>query len=114
MQKKYGFAPLGGATGPVKTAIFSGNNMRLYGIQKRTDLGDRFAAHEGGLPEERRRAQQPALRLRPQAGGMDGLTRPERRRGLAAIISTWRQKMIASIRRASGGKCHAQDVGLTP
>ena len=44
MQKKYGFAPLGGPTGPVKTAIFSGNNMRLYGIQKRTDLGDRFAA----------------------------------------------------------------------
>ena len=44
MQKKYGFQPLGGATGPVKTAIFSGNNMRLYGLQKRTDLGDRFAA----------------------------------------------------------------------
>jgi uncharacterized protein len=43
MQKKYGFAALGGATGPVKTAIFSGNNMRLYGIQRRTDLGDRFA-----------------------------------------------------------------------
>ena len=44
MQKKYGFKPLGGADGPVKTAIFSGNNMRLYGVQKRTDLGDRFAA----------------------------------------------------------------------
>ena len=44
MQKKYGFQPLGGATGPVKTAIFSGNNMRLYGVQKRTDLGDRFAS----------------------------------------------------------------------
>jgi hypothetical protein len=43
MQKKYGFAPLGGPTSPVKTAIFSGNNMRLYGVQKRTDLGDRFA-----------------------------------------------------------------------
>jgi uncharacterized protein len=43
MQKKYGFKALGGPTGPVKTAIFSGNNMRLYGIQKRTDLGDRFA-----------------------------------------------------------------------
>ena len=28
----------------MKTAIFSGNNMRLYGLQKRTDLGDRFAA----------------------------------------------------------------------
>ncbi|MGH6816934.1 MAG: amidohydrolase family protein, partial [Hyphomicrobiaceae bacterium] len=44
MQKKYGFKPLGAADGPVKTAIFSGNNMRLYGLQKRTDLGDRFGA----------------------------------------------------------------------
>ena len=44
MQKKYGFQPLGAATGPVKTAVFSGNNMRLYGLAKRTDLGDRFAA----------------------------------------------------------------------
>jgi predicted TIM-barrel fold metal-dependent hydrolase len=44
MQKKYGFQTLGPATGPVKTAIFSGNNMRLYGIQKRADLGDRFAS----------------------------------------------------------------------
>jgi uncharacterized protein len=43
MQKQYGFTPLGGPTGTVKTAIFSGNNMRLYGVQKRTDLGDRFA-----------------------------------------------------------------------
>jgi len=33
MQKKFGFAPLGPAEGPVKTAIFSGNNARLYGIQ---------------------------------------------------------------------------------
>jgi predicted TIM-barrel fold metal-dependent hydrolase len=48
MQKKYGFQPLGGATGLVKTAIFSGNNMRLYGLQKRTDRGDRFA----GLKEQ--------------------------------------------------------------
>jgi len=42
MQKKYGFAPLGAATGPVKTAIFSGNNMRLYDIPQRSDRGDRF------------------------------------------------------------------------
>jgi hypothetical protein len=28
----------------VKTAIFSANNMRLYGVQRRTDLGDRFGA----------------------------------------------------------------------
>jgi uncharacterized protein len=48
MQKKHGFAPLGAATGPVKTAIFGGNNAKLYNIdQKRTELElrhDRFAA----------------------------------------------------------------------
>jgi uncharacterized protein len=44
MQKKHGFKPLGGPTGEVKTAIFSGNNMRIYGVQQRTDKGDRFAA----------------------------------------------------------------------
>jgi predicted TIM-barrel fold metal-dependent hydrolase len=48
MQKRYGFKPLGAADGPVKTAVFSGNNARLYGIDphKRTDIGpnkDRFA-----------------------------------------------------------------------
>ncbi len=32
MQKPHGFAPLGDATGPVKTAIFGGNNARLYDI----------------------------------------------------------------------------------
>ena len=46
MQKKYGFAPLGPADGPVKTAIFSGNSARLYGLQKQAELArhDRFAA----------------------------------------------------------------------
>ena len=46
MQKKYGFAPLGPADGPVKTAIFSGNSARLYGLQKQAELirHDRFAA----------------------------------------------------------------------
>jgi predicted TIM-barrel fold metal-dependent hydrolase len=47
MQKKFGYAPLGAADGPVKTAIFGGNNARLYDIQpKRAMLdikGDRFA-----------------------------------------------------------------------
>ena len=48
MQKQYGFKPLGAADGPVKTAVFSGNNAKLYGIDptKRTDIGpnkDRFA-----------------------------------------------------------------------
>jgi predicted TIM-barrel fold metal-dependent hydrolase len=48
MQKKYGYAPLGPADGPVKTAIFGGNNAKLYGIDpKRAELElrrDRFAA----------------------------------------------------------------------
>jgi hypothetical protein len=33
LQKKYGLAPLGPADGPVKTAIFGGNNARLYGYK---------------------------------------------------------------------------------
>ncbi len=45
MQRKYSFAPLGAADGPVKTAIFSGNSARLYGLEKQAGLigGDRFA-----------------------------------------------------------------------
>ena len=30
MQRQHGFAPLGAADGPVKTAIFSGNALRIY------------------------------------------------------------------------------------
>jgi len=46
MQKKYGFKPLGPADGTIKTAIFSGNSARLYGLQRQAELGrhDRFAA----------------------------------------------------------------------
>ncbi len=33
LQKKYGFAPLGPADGPVKNAIFGENNARLYGVK---------------------------------------------------------------------------------
>ncbi|MEO7404367.1 MAG: amidohydrolase family protein, partial [Burkholderiales bacterium] len=32
MQKKYGFAALGAADGPIKSAIFGGNNARLYSV----------------------------------------------------------------------------------
>jgi uncharacterized protein len=32
MQSKYGYKPLGPADGPVKTAIFGGNNARLYRV----------------------------------------------------------------------------------
>ena len=46
MQKKYGFAPLGPARGPVKTAIFGGNKARLYGYERHAELAgrDRLAA----------------------------------------------------------------------
>jgi uncharacterized protein len=48
MRKQHRFAPLGAADGLVKTAIFSANAARLYGIQSRTALGgitnDRIAA----------------------------------------------------------------------
>src|SRR5262249_44188219 len=33
LQRKYGFKPLGAADGPVKSAIFGGNNARLYGVK---------------------------------------------------------------------------------
>jgi hypothetical protein len=36
MQKKYGFAPLGAADGPVKSAIFAGNAAKHYKLDPRT------------------------------------------------------------------------------
>lgn len=48
MQQAHGFAPLGAADGPVKTAIFGGNNARIYGVEPVTAsaelASDRFAA----------------------------------------------------------------------
>jgi predicted TIM-barrel fold metal-dependent hydrolase len=48
MRKKFGYAALGPADGPVKSAIFGGNNARLYGIhpaKASLDVaGDRFAS----------------------------------------------------------------------
>ncbi len=45
MQKKFGFQPLGPADGPVKTAIFSENTVRLYNYKApaRWSKADRFA-----------------------------------------------------------------------
>jgi len=46
MQARYGFAPLGPADGPAKTAILSGNSARLYAVQPEQHAalrGDRFA-----------------------------------------------------------------------
>jgi len=39
MQKKYGFAPLGPADGPVKRAILGENVARLYNFNRRAELG---------------------------------------------------------------------------
>jgi hypothetical protein len=65
MQKKHGFAPLGAADGPVKSAIFAGNAARHYkldpkkaGAALRADDYQRHARALGRQPE------QPALRLR--------------------------------------------------
>ena len=49
LQKKYGLKPLGPADGPVKTAIFGGNNARLYNFkaQQRAELEhDRIALYK--------------------------------------------------------------------
>ncbi len=46
MQKKYGFAPLGAADGPVKNAIFGDNSARLYHFtraQRASLAGDKVA-----------------------------------------------------------------------
>lgn len=61
MQRRHGFKPLGAADGAVKSAIFSGNNARMYGIdQKQALAADRFsllkAEYEaaGARPSNRR------------------------------------------------------------
>ena len=49
MQRKYGFKPLGPADGPVKNAIFGGNNARLYNYkpQMRAELeNDKLAQYK--------------------------------------------------------------------
>jgi predicted TIM-barrel fold metal-dependent hydrolase len=40
MQRKHGFAPLGPADGPVKTAIFAGNAARMYKLDPTTVQGE--------------------------------------------------------------------------
>jgi predicted TIM-barrel fold metal-dependent hydrolase len=45
MQKQHGFAPLGAADGPVKSAILGDNGLRIFGYKRDTELKtrDRFA-----------------------------------------------------------------------
>jgi hypothetical protein len=54
LQKKYGLKPLGPADGPVKTAIFGGNNARLYNFkpQHRAELETDYIAESKALYEK--------------------------------------------------------------
>jgi uncharacterized protein len=54
LQKKYGLKPLGPADGPVKTAIFGGNNARLYNFkpQQRAALESDYIAQSKVLYEK--------------------------------------------------------------
>ena len=53
MRQKHGFQPLGAADGAVKTAIFSGNTARIYGLEKHAGIvnRDRFAAIKADYQE---------------------------------------------------------------
>ena len=71
MQKKYGFAALGGADGPVKQMIFGGNAARLYRLNlKAAETPPMPAYSEDRLAQTEKeyefaaRALEPALRLR--------------------------------------------------
>ena len=98
MQKKYGFTPLGPAEGPVKTAIFSGNNMRLYGLQKR--FAGRMLVNAKCAPHYVKtlfETDGASPFLKAYAGGAGGCPadgpRPpprESRRGQEAALSAWR------------------------
>ncbi|HEY8368809.1 MAG TPA: amidohydrolase family protein [Thermodesulfobacteriota bacterium] len=53
MRKRYGFAPLGDADGPVKRAIFGENSARLYKYRRRADLEtDRITAMKKAYEEQ--------------------------------------------------------------
>ena len=52
MQKKHGFASLGAADGPVKSAIFAGNAARLYRIDTKAALGAIRTDHIAAMKAE--------------------------------------------------------------
>jgi len=54
LQKKYGLAPLGPADGPVKNAIFGGNNARIYKYrpEQRAELVNDTIAHHKAIYEK--------------------------------------------------------------
>ena len=84
MQKKHGFAPLGAADGPVKTAIFGGNNARSTASSRSARCSscrrDRFAAMKAEYEKAGPEPSQHALRLR-------GAERAGRLLGVCVIVT---------------------------
>jgi predicted TIM-barrel fold metal-dependent hydrolase len=52
MQKKHGFKPLGPADGPIKAAIFGGNNARLYNVNPKKAMLDFATDRLAALKEQ--------------------------------------------------------------
>jgi uncharacterized protein len=108
MQKKYGFKPVGPADGPIKTAIFSGTNAKLYNfdIGKRTDIGphkDRFARMKDEY--EKNGPARSNLRYGYVRGPVDwkafaGTLAPQKRRGCPAQCRARRSDLCPASTRA--------------
>src|SRR3546814_11575117 len=52
MKQAHDFVPLGAADGPIKTAIFSGNPSRMFGLQPQRPA-DRFDSYKARTEERR-------------------------------------------------------------
>src|SRR5690348_15400415 len=72
MQKKHGFAPLGAADGPVKSAIFGFNGARHYHLDLRAAMNDMpfdgIAKQKAAYLENGRQPEQCRLWLRLEGG----------------------------------------------
>jgi hypothetical protein len=62
MQKRYGFAALGTADGPVKAAIFGENSARLYNYHRHAELGQSDRLHRVKAEYQQSGAQPSNLR----------------------------------------------------
>jgi hypothetical protein len=65
MEKKFGYAPLGPADGPIQRAIFGETSAKIYryDIKKASGGDDRFAWVKSNY-QRRPRAVEPAVRVR--------------------------------------------------
>ena len=118
MRKKYGFAALGPADGPVKRAIFGENSARMYRyeIKKAAWRDDRFAAIKSDY--ERRGRDPSNLRygyVLPKPGFVRGIAQSAARENSAPIPRTCCAQLIAFWQRQGGSKSEGaggRDVAL--